>query len=63
MAVVLKLLMVAMRLLLLPAVVVVMGVMIMDMLVPFLSSVEARWRWLLLSLLYPSSSSSSSSRS
>lgn len=63
MAVVLKLLMVAMRLLLLPAVVVVMGVMIMDMLVPFLSSVEARWRWLLLSLLDPSSSSSSSSRS
>lgn len=40
--VVLKLLMVGMRLLLLPAVVLVMGVMIMDILVPFLSSLEAR---------------------
>lgn len=39
---VLKLLMVGMRLLLLPAVVLVMGVMIMDILVPFLSSLEAR---------------------
>lgn len=38
----LKLLMVGMRLLLLPAVVVLTRMMIKDMLAPFLSSVEAR---------------------